>query len=108
MLDIYQQVVHEVYIMVARVVCQIQKLFSLFLRFFEYQQPLHLALGLFEFVHEARILLSWGNKAVVAGPAGRRAPDHFLGRVCFPPFPFFSFRLILHFTSDFIQSSTIF
>ena len=47
-------------------------------------------------------------KAVVAGPAGRRAPDHFLGRVCFPLFPFFLFRLILHFPSDFIQSSTIF
>ena len=34
-------------------------------------------------------------KAVVAGPAGQRAPDHFLGRACFPPCPFFSFRLIL-------------
>ena len=28
-------------------------------------------------------------KAVVAGPAGRRAPDHIFGRVCFPPCPFF-------------------
>ena len=37
-------------------------------------------------------------KAVVAGPAGRRAPDHFLDRVCFPPCPFFLFRLILLFT----------
>ena len=36
-------------------------------------------------------------KAVVAGPAGRRAPDHFFGRECFPPSPFFSFRLILLF-----------
>ena len=36
--------------------------------------------------------------AVIAGPAGRQAPDHFLGRVCFPTCPFFSFRLILLFT----------
>ena len=41
-------------------------------------------------------------KAVVAGPAGRRAPDHFFGRVCFPPCPFSrfgSFFFVL--TSDF-------
>ena len=30
-------------------------------------------------------------KAVVAGPAGRRAPDHYFGRVCFFRVPFFSF-----------------
>ena len=30
------------------------------------------------------------HKAVVAGPAGRRAPDHFFGRVCFPPYTIFS------------------
>ena len=47
------------------------------------------------------------HKAVVAGPAGRRAPDHFLGRVWFLACPFFWFQLILHFTSDFIQSATI-
>ena len=35
-------------------------------------------------------------KAVVAGPAGRRAPDHFLGRVCFPQCPFF--LVSAHFT----------
>ena len=34
-------------------------------------------------------------KAVVAGPAVRRAPDHFFGRVYLTPCPFFSFRLIL-------------
>ena len=32
----------------------------------------------------------------------------FLCRVCFRRVPFFSFRLILHFTSDFIQSATIY
>ena len=36
------------------------------------------------------------NKAVVAGPAGRRAPDHFFGRVCFPPCPFF--LVLAHFS----------
>ena len=35
-------------------------------------------------------------KAVVAGPAGRRAPDHFFGRVCFPPCPFF--LVLAHFS----------
>ena len=45
---------------------------------------------------EEKIVCSY--KAVVAGPAGRRAPDHFFGRVCFPPCPFFSFQLILLFT----------
>ena len=39
----------------------------------------------------------WHRKAVVAGPAGRRAPDHFFGRVCFPPCPFFS-RFLAHFS----------
>ena len=43
-------------------------------------------------------IFSLHDKAVVAGPAGRRAPDHFFGRVCFPPCPFFSFRVILLFT----------
>ena len=38
----------------------------------------------------------WMNKAVVAGPAGRRAPDHFFGRVCFPPCPFF--LVLAHFS----------
>ena len=28
------------------------------------------------------------HKAVVAGPAGRRAPDHFFGQVCFLRVPF--------------------
>ena len=46
----------------------------------------------------ASILNSSVIKAVVAGPAGRRAPDHFFGRLCFPPCPFFSFQLILLFT----------
>ena len=36
------------------------------------------------------------GKAIVAGPAGRLAPDHFLGRVCFPPCPFF--LVLAHFT----------
>ena len=36
------------------------------------------------------------NKAVVAGPAGRRAPDHFFGRVCFSPCPFF--LVLAHFS----------
>ena len=36
------------------------------------------------------------NKAVVVGPAGRRAPDHFFGRVCFPPCPFF--LVLAHFS----------
>ena len=42
-------------------------------------------------------------KAVVAGPAGRRAPDHFFGRVCFMSL----FLASAHFTfySDFIQSA---
>ena len=35
-------------------------------------------------------------KALVAGPAGRRAPDHFFGRVCFPPCPFF--LVLAHFS----------
>ena len=35
-------------------------------------------------------------KAVVAGPLGRRAPDHFFGRVCFPPCPFF--LVLAHFS----------
>ena len=38
------------------------------------------------------------DKAVVAGPAGpaspvrqvRRAPDHFVGRICYPPYHFFA------------------
>ena len=34
------------------------------------------------------------NKAVVAGPAGRRAPDHFLDEFAFRRVPFFSFWLI--------------
>ena len=43
------------------------------------------------------ISLSMGpGKAVVAGPAGRRAPDHFFGRVCFPPYPFF--LVLAHFS----------
>ena len=37
------------------------------------------------------------SKAVVAGPAGRRAPDHFLAEYAFLC-PFFSFRLLLLFT----------
>ena len=36
------------------------------------------------------------RKAVVAGPAGRREPDHFFGRVCFPPCPFF--LVLAHFS----------
>ena len=35
-------------------------------------------------------------KAVVAGPAGRRAPDHFFGRICFPSCPFF--LVLAHFS----------
>ena len=36
------------------------------------------------------------DKAVVAGPAGRRAPDHFFGRECFPSCPFF--LVLAHFS----------
>ena len=42
------------------------------------------------------VVLSRLCKAVVAGPAGRRAPDHFFGRVCFPPYPFF--LVLAHFS----------
>ena len=38
---------------------------------------------------------AWHIKAVVAGPAGRRAPDHFfLDEYAFRRVPFFSFCLI--------------
>ena len=43
--------------------------------------------------------LEWSqqlSKAVVAGPAGRRAPDHFSRRVCFPPCPLF--LVLAHFS----------
>ena len=36
------------------------------------------------------------RKAVVADPAGRRAPHHFFGRVCFPPCSFF--LVLAHFS----------
>ena len=47
-------------------------------------------------------------KAVVDGPAGRRAPDHFFGRVCFPPFSCFgSFFLALNSDFEFIDAIII-
>ena len=44
----------------------------------------------------------------IYGPAGQaRAGPLFLAEYAFRRVPFFSFQLILHFASDFIQSPTI-
>ena len=50
-------------------------------------------------------------KAVIAGPAGRRAPHHFSRRVCFPPCPLFlvlaHFSLRLHLIFNLLMQSSI-
>ena len=48
------------------------------------------------YLHARESFMFLCSKAVVAGPAGRRAPDHFFGRVCFPPCPFF--LVLAHFS----------
>ena len=52
--------------------------------------------------------LKYVIKAVVAGPAGRRAPDHFLCRVCFSAVSLFLVSAHFTFYSDFIQSAKIY